>query len=351
MDGEILQSIRVSFSPPTVTPFSQKFSFGERSLSEASVSISRVCRQLDNLMDKDDSSPAAMLSPGPGDKHETNFEIDQSLDRAIESYAARWLPLTPQRVIFPLSSVELIRNLWRSARRDMLKVINRPSYRSILSLFLFALTPIPVGIAAQEELDGVSAHVCLHAALQQIQSLRARQKSLQFNGARVTLNRPSPTTNISPNSFAEATFINAESTAYWAALTFDTSASLTLSCRPLLSSGLFGFDSESAWRMVRSCTEVFRELTKDWNKSSFEMNDEKANLITASANAWKLLLWKLTANFKEAIRDGHDECEVERAFHAVLNAIDRFDVTYRDWMDLVQKRIQFLSQETKLSWC
>ena len=302
-------------------------------------------------MDKDDSSPVAILSPAPGDKHETNVEIERSLDRAIESYAARWLPLTTQRMMSPFPDFELIRTLWRSARRDMLKIINRPSYRSILSLFLFALTPIPVGIPLQEELDGVSAHVCLHAALQQIQSLRARQKSLQFNGARVTLNRPSPTTSISPDSFAAATFINAESTAYWAALTFDTSASLTLSCRPLLSSGLFGFDSESCWRMVRSCTEVFRESTKDWSKGSFEMNDEKANLITASANAWKLLLWKLTANFKEAIRDGHDESEVERAFHDILNAIDRFDVTYRDLLDLVQKRIQFLSQETKLRWC
>lgn len=301
-------------------------------------------------MDEDGSSPSAMLTPG-STAQETNSDIDRSLDQAIRAYAARWLPLTHSVGTSSTDKTEIVRSLWRSARRDMLKVINRPSYRSMLSLFLFALTPIPVGVSEQEEFDGVSGHVCVHAALQQIQTLRARQKSLQFNGAQVTLNRSRRAPSISPHSLATANFINAESTAYWAALTFDTSASLTMSCRPLLSSGLFGFESESSWRMVRACTELFREMTKDWNHVSFELTDEKANQVIAAGSAWKLLLWKLTANLKEALRDGHDESEVNRAFQAVSEAIDKFNVTYRDLMDRVQKRIQFFGQETKLRWC
>jgi hypothetical protein len=38
----------------------------------------------------------------------------------------------------------------------MLKVINRVSYRSVLALFLFGLTPIPVGVSPEEELDGLT---------------------------------------------------------------------------------------------------------------------------------------------------------------------------------------------------
>jgi hypothetical protein len=233
----------------------------------------------------------------------------------------------------------------------MLKVINRPSYRSMLALLLFALTPIPVGVCEEEELEGVSGQVCVHAALQQIQTLRARQKSLQFNGTRVNLTNSNRPVGASPASLATANFIIAESTAYWAALTFDTSASLTLNCRPLLSSGLFGFESEPSWRMVRACIGIFHESARDWNHVDVEVTDERANQVIAAGAAWKLLVWKLTANLKESLRDGHDESEVLRAFNSVSNAIDQFNVTYRDLLIACQRRIQFLNQETRLRWC
>lgn len=305
-------------------------------------------------MQEDDDGPANVYDlgsfPGSG-SHDSNLQIDQFLDRAIQAFAARWLPLTPEITSSRTSPAKLVRGLWRGAHRDMLKVINRPSYRSMLTLLLFALTPIPVGILEEEELDGVSGQVCVHAALQQIQTLRARQRNLQFNGTRVNITSPIRTISASPASLATANFINAESTAYWAALTFDTSASLTLSCRPLLSSGLFGLESEPSWRMVRSCMEVFHQITKDWNDTKFEMTDEKANQVIAAGSAWKLLAWKLTANLKESLRDGHDEAEVSKAFNAVSDAIDRFNVTYRDLLTACQRRLQFLSQETKLRWC
>lgn len=56
----------------------------------------------------------------------------------------------------------------------MLKLLNRISYRSVLALYLFAQTPVPAGILEDEELNGVSASVCMHTALIQIQKLRQR---------------------------------------------------------------------------------------------------------------------------------------------------------------------------------
>ena len=355
MDGEIQQSFRVcSWHFVSLILLSHDFRFGERSLSEISVSIHRLCRQLDKWMDEGSDNPAPMLdfeTPSEVAKRKTDMQIDQSLDRAILAFAARWLPLTPQTTSSGASSAEIIRGLWRRAHRDMLKVINRPSYRSMLTLLLFALTPIPAGISEEEELDRVTGQVCVHAALQQIQGLRAHQRNLLFNGNRVNLNISIPAPSASPHSLANANYINAESTAYWAALTFDTSASLTMSCRPLLSSGLFGFEAESSWRLVRTCMEIFRDMTKGWSDPEFEMTNEKANQIIAAAAAWKLLVWKLTANLKEALRDGHDEAEVNRAFNLVSDAIDQFNTAYRDLLGVCQSRIQFFGQETKLRWC
>ena len=302
-------------------------------------------------MDEESQTASIFGSPAHPELRAGDLEFDQSLNHAIEAYTARWLHLTLPNNSDGSYHAEIVKALWRRSRRDMLKVINRPSYRSMLSLLLFALTSIPAGISDSEELDGVSGQVCVHAALQQIQTLRARQRSLQFNGTRVILAAPVRTSSVSPQPFATINFMIAESTAYWAALTFDTSASLTLSCRPLLTSGLFGCESESSWSMVRTCSEVFHEMVAGWKSAGLEMTDDRANQVIAAGSAWKLLLWKLTANFKESLRDGHNEFEVTRSFAAISDAIDKFNAIYKDLLVTCYNRIHFFTQETKFRWC
>jgi hypothetical protein len=72
-------------------------------------------------------------------KQQWNGHIDQSLKYAMRAYAAHWLPVVSQTCGFSAARVQyFIRDNWRACRRDMLKVINRPSYRSIPALYLFA---------------------------------------------------------------------------------------------------------------------------------------------------------------------------------------------------------------------
>ncbi|KAM0222210.1 hypothetical protein ACHAQD_004611 [Fusarium lateritium] len=277
-------------------------------------------------------------------------DIEQSLQSTISAFAARWLPVTSPVPNSSEDHCSLVQALWRNARRDMLRVINRPSYRSMLSLFLFALTPIPDGISEEEETDGISGQACVHAALQQIQTLRARQRNLQFSGSKVSPSLRSQAIVTTPESIENSGFINAESIVYWAALTFDTSASLTLNCRSLLSSGLFGFESELPWRLVRTCAKMFDENARQWKQASSDMTDERANQIIAAGASWKLLGWKLTAIFKEALRDGHEESEVRKAYLAVVDSTKQFGIIYRPLLDDCHKRMPFLGQQTKLRW-
>lgn len=294
---------------------------------------------------------AANNGQSPGRGSQRCCLIEQSLQSTIASFSARWLPISSRTALSDGDHRVLVQALWRHARRDMLRIINRPSYRSMLSLLLFALTPIPDGISEEEETDGISGQACVHAALQQIQTLRARQKNLQFSGSKVSPSLKSQGIVTTPESIETSGFINAESTAYWAALTFDTSASLTLNCRPLLSSGLFGFESELPWRLVRTCAKMFDETAQHWSRGSSDMTDERANQIIAAGASWKLLGWKLTAIFKEALRDGHDESEVRKAYLAVVDSIKQFGTVYRPMLDECHKRMQFLGQQTKLRWC
>ncbi|KAK2603452.1 hypothetical protein QQS21_004404 [Conoideocrella luteorostrata] len=329
------------------------FLFAEHSLAGKHVNIADVCTRLDQWMaessDDERNNPSRTIIREPKIKDRL---IGQSLRSTISTFAARWLHSTAKSSQPELHHQNIVLALWRSARRDMLRVINRPSYRSMLSLFLFALTPIPTGISEEEEIDGISGQACVHAALQQIQTLRARQRNLQFSGSKVTPSNVKTNAAVtSPESIGSSDFIAAESIAYWAALTFDTSASLTLNCRSLLSSGLFGFEAELPWRLIRTGAQMFYEMTKTWRADGvIDMTDERANQIIASGSAWKLLSWKLTSIFKEALRDGHNESEVSRAFGFVTDAIQQFNDSYRRPLEACQRRMHFLGQTTKLRW-
>lgn len=185
-------------------------------------------------------------------KQERDHQIDQSLRRAMHSYAAQWLPLLEQRhTTATIPCDQITRDCWRVTRRDMLKVINRRSYRSVLTLYLFSQTPVPVGMSEEEEQDGIGGVVCAQTALLQIQQLRGRLRSCKFDGSEVSawsdsISTPAPSSNIS-----EA-HLNLESRAFWAAIIWDTSTSTTLNFRSSLSSGLKGACLETSWHLARS---------------------------------------------------------------------------------------------------
>ncbi|SMR49285.1 unnamed protein product [Zymoseptoria tritici ST99CH_1E4] len=329
--------------------YSCPFVFGDESISESFVSISALCAQLDKWMTEEPDTAAHRTYTG-NIELSSDSRIRESLELVIKAYAARWLPLVCTSGASVAAAHSLARRYWREARADMLKVQNRTSYRSVLTLYLFGLTPIPVGISDEEEHDGLSGPVCVQSALQQVYMLRVRQKSLQFSGAKV-----SPVVTkafaLRPDEVHTNSFINAENIAHWAALTFDTSASLTLSSRPVLWSGLFGYERDRCWSLVKSCTDHFHSMVqKDWHTDGLEISESKANMVIAAASAFKLLMWKLSAVFREALRDGHEDATVNKVCEAVIDAVDQFNRTYRDLLNSCQRRIHFLSQETKLRW-
>ncbi|KAG9256777.1 putative 3-hydroxyacyl-CoA dehydrogenase [Emericellopsis atlantica] len=335
--------------------FCNPFATGEHSRADKYVRISDLCGKLDQWMASENRMPDHSAT-SPRDLSHAEMvrdrQIDESLRMTIVAFSARWLPLVPSSSATGQgrdrsASIEA---LWRHARRDMLRVINRPSYRSMLTLFLFALTPIPSSISEDEELDGISGQSCVHAALQQIQILRARHRNLQFSGSKVSPFSKRPPMPTSPDSLGTSDFMMAESTAHWAALTFDTSASLTLNSRSLLSSGLFGYDEELSWRLVRSSAKMFVETSHQWLPGSIDIDDDRANRIVGAAAAWKLWGWKLTAVFKEALRDGHEEDRVQNAFAAVVESIQYFNVSFRPHLEACQRRMHFLNQDTRLRW-
>lgn len=285
----------------------------------------------------------------PGYRQQRDQQIDQSLRHGIRSYAARWFHLLPPTESAGVLQEDLVREFWRTSRRDMLKVINRVSYRSVLTLFLFSLTPIPVGVSEEEELDGLTGQICVQAALQQVQRLRERQRNTQFNGSKVT---PATETLTSPASSSNLTanYLGLESRAYWGALTFDTSYSLTLNFRSSLSSGLHGVDSESCWRVLKMGAGSFHTRTEEWRRSPFAMTEDEVSQVIAAAAAAKTYMWKMSAVLKEALREGYEEEKVIQAWTAFDEANEMFRITFRPLLNDCQRRLPFLGQVEKLNW-
>ncbi|QGA17429.1 hypothetical protein EYB26_005100 [Talaromyces marneffei] len=318
-----------------------------------SVSISRLCQECDYWMKRVQGQGMNLSEEGesPGEI-DSDRQINHSLSCAVSAFSARWLPLKESSALSELSVMDIVESLWREVRRDILRVINRPCYRSALTLFLFALTPIPARVSEEEENDGIPAQFCVQVALQQVLTLRALQKSLEFNGSKVTsissATLPNTTTSPAP---VTRDFLGIESMIYWAAMTFDTSSSLTLNTKSLLSPGLsLGLEQEPSWRLVRTCTNVFHEETEAWRAQGIHITEERANQIIASAASWKLFVWKAAALVKEALREGREDETVQVAFDTAVDAINQYSLTYHDLLIACERRIQFFSHKTKLRW-
>lgn len=231
----------------------------------------------------------------------------------------------------------------------MLKVVNRVSYRSVLTLFLFGLTPIPVGISEEEEMDGLTGQICVQTALHQVQRLRERQQNYQFNGTKISLGSDVLSSPAPAPTFTHS-FLSSESRAYWGALIFDTSVSLTLNFRSSLTSGLHGVTSEPSWRVLKMGAGSFHTRTEEWRRERAEMTDEMVVDVMAGAAAGNVYLLKMIAVLKEALREGYEEDKVAEAWTSCLEAMEIFKVTFRPLLDLCERRLPSLGGVERLNW-
>lgn len=302
---------------------------------------------MDVQFDADSHDPIAATAR----KQERGYQIEQSLRQSIKSYAAQWLPTIMQANASETTRYDnIIRNCWRATRKDMLKVINRTSYRSVLALFLFSQTPIPIGITEEEELNGISGVVCVQTAFLHTQQLRERLRSCQIDGSKVSSWSDAATSpGLRPNLTQR--YLSLESRAYWGLVSWDTSCSMTFNFRSSLTSGLKGACLEPAWGLARAfLVGSFHPKTEDWRNNGFEVSDETAPEIICAAAVCAVYTWRTITSLKEALREGVDEDTLLSAWQAFLDAVDIFKTTIHPLLDRCQRRLHFLAQVERFNW-
>lgn len=324
-------------------------------MSDISMPPLKLFHDLDLYMDQQLSHSTVETVGTTIQRSERHKVIDQCLRSALQAYTARWLPLILQRESNgqSLPYDEISRSCWRAARRDMLKVINRPSYRSVFALYLFGQSPVPLGIPQEEELDGISGVVCIQTAFLHVQQLRERLRSCQFNGSEVSAwSDASMMGEMSgPGHSLTEEFVNLESRAYWATVTWDTSDSMTLNFRSTLCSGLKGACGEPVWQLTKAfLTSSFHGRSEEWRKKGFRVSSSLAPQIISATSICAIYTWRTIASLKEALREGVGEGTVEFAWTALLDAIEIFQTTIQPLISNCERQLHFLSQADRFNW-
>ncbi|KAH7088478.1 hypothetical protein FB567DRAFT_524458 [Paraphoma chrysanthemicola] len=267
--------------------------------------------------------------------------IEECLQSATLAYASHWLHLASEPRLSESELRDFIRTTWRAARRNMLKALNLRSYRSILALYLFAQTPIPIDITPEEEVDGICRPVCMQNAFHQLQRLRERRESYQNQGDVMNTHIKRPTTS---------SLLDLENRAHWAAMMWDTAGSLALGLRTSLSSGLKGACSEQTWRLVQAfLTGSFTPRAQNWHKTDENITNEMASEIIAGACICKTYMWQHITSLKEGLREGVDDDYVLVAWRALLETIKTFTSVIHPLLERCREHISRLDPAIRLS--
>ena len=193
----------------------------------------------------------------------------RALVHAVYAYSVRWLHLANDdkdqdqetRHRFAARKQELSENLWAQARKQMYAVLSRPSYQSLLALYLFAITPT----AAHMQGDHL-ADQCLEASLSHHSFLTSiAQPSFSQQDSVIRLLNSGICSDVGMNilgtdkrPMSDSEEIKSmASVAYWFGIISDTTRALTRCRPPILLPGASG--DAKVWTHVRQRAEEFRE--------------------------------------------------------------------------------------------
>ncbi|KNG81079.1 hypothetical protein ANOM_011046 [Aspergillus nomiae NRRL 13137] len=325
------------------------------------LSIFDLCVKLDREINSIEQDPGDIPSgrqQALGSSEKKEIEARAVAITTIHCFCVRWLSVIyPELRKTPLNAwhEHMMRALWRKSRKFMLKAINVRSYQSVFSLILFGLTPVPIGVGEDEEMEGLSGSLCFQVALHHIYSLRCRRETLKFSTSKVITKDSTVTSHVSDHSITGMqcySNLHYENMMYAAGIVIDTTSSVTLDYKPVLAVGNLGMDKELFFEVIKTRASITHER---WQKGlllqASTIGDTEADEINMCASQWKLYLWKAVAALKEALRDGCSEDLIHAAFSAVLCAMERFRLTYGPMLEACMCRLDFLGIRQRFnSW-
>lgn len=286
----------------------------------------------------------------------------RALVHAVYAYSVRWLHLAnvdkdqdqETRHRFAARKQELSENLWAQARKQMYAVFSRPSYQSLLALYLFAFTPT----AAHMQGDHL-ADQCLEASLSHHSFLTSiAQPSFSQQDSVIRLLNPGPCSDVDmellgidkpPMPDSEETKSLA-SVAYWFGIISDTTRALTRCRPPILLPGASG--DAKVWTHVRQRAEEFRDrysfLTVYRWRTPF--SDDEVLTILQYAFAMKTSVWAAITRVQDALVHQLSGLSLADAVDAARKESNRFEEIFGQLLCMCQRDFLLLSRNTQMCY-
>lgn len=240
--------------------------------------------------------------------------------------------------------------LWHNAKSRVLSIFDKLSYQTVLALYLFGLTPICEAVSVDVENAHSAGEVSVDMALRHIHRLRVKRRDLRFSGTGLSVGRSDGQDSSSRIAVNEE-FIHAENMMYWAGVVFDTSSAMTRGCPSILCSGVFGFEEEPIFRLMKARVQLFHESTDVWRQNGFVPTSQSTLYIVHRASTWKGYTWKIIGALREAINHGYDESVIMRLQVLIGQALERFDRTFKPLLATCEHHVLFLSKDARLCYC
>ncbi|KAL6837254.1 hypothetical protein V8C40DRAFT_229556 [Trichoderma camerunense] len=275
--------------------------------------------------------------------------VQLALISAVHSFSFRWLPLVTDTAGDGQQLLRLGEHLWTNAKSRIMSVFDKLSYQTALALYLFGLTPIPKGASVDVENAHSAGEVSIDMALRQIHRLRVKRRDIRFSGTGLSIGRSDGENPTNHNPVNED-FIHAENMMYWAGVVFDTSSAMTRGCPSILCSGVFGFEEEPVFRLMKARVQLFHESTESWRQNGFVPTSHATLYVVHRASTWKGYVWKIIGALREAINHGYGEAVITRLKTLIAEALDRFDRTFKPLLAACEKHILFFSKDARLCY-
>ena len=284
--------------------------------------------------------------------------INRALIYAVYAYSVRWLHLTDNKLsddsqtghnLISLKK-ELSDNLWTQARKQMYAVMSRPSYRSILALYLFAIVPS----SSRKTGDNIE-DLCLESSISHHTYLHSRTKapSPDHDSIMSLLNdRSFASMNIgstpadAPSIAEKMGFKSMAGIAFWFGVISDVTRALTR-CRPsILLPGSHG--DAKVWTPVRQRAQAFAESCSPLRRMRVPISDDEVITILQCAFAYKTLVWATITQIQDTLVHQMSETSLAEAVDAARKASNRYEEIFGQLVCMCQRDYMLLKPATQM---
>jgi hypothetical protein len=273
-------------------------------------------------------------------KAEDEKLINQALVTAVHAFAVRWLCLQDAESTRGNAAAKQARDdfsssIWSQAHQSMYPAMSRPSYRSILALHIFGVTPIP-----PKNGDRRVSDLCIDVALNQHIKLQSTRNILQQK------HDLKSQTNRFPFNLLENVYL--QDMAFWFAVMCDTARSIT-TCQPsILLPGKLG--DSTVWTHIEQNLQSFITLFQLPGHSRISMSDNVGEIILQHATAFNKMFWSSVIEVQDAFYRHETDIPAQKLVDSALRHMNRFEDVFGGHLDRCAKEFVLLNEQNQIGY-